>query len=95
MELHGIAFGAGESLVVNTGAANRDPQVFSNPDRFRVEPDPSPHLAFGFGPHSCLGAALMSCPTVLTESAVDDGGLVGIASLVISFTARSSRSRDR
>jgi cytochrome P450 len=105
MELHGVAFEAGESLVVNTGAANRDPQVFKDPDRFRVDADPSPHLAFGFGPHYCLGAALarveiqeallalvgrMSCPTVLTESVVDGGGLVGISSLVVSFSVRSS-----
>ena len=106
VELDGVAFRVGESLIVNTAAANRDPRQFDDPDRFRVDAETPPHLAFGFGTHYCLGAALarvqlqeallalvgqLSCPSVITESDVDGGGLVGISSLVISFTARPSR----
>lgn len=39
-------------------AANRDPEVFPEPGRFDVERSPNPHVAFGGGPHICLGAHL-------------------------------------
>ncbi len=37
-------------------AANRDPEVFENPDEVNLERKPNPHVAFGFGNHNCLGA---------------------------------------
>jgi cytochrome P450 family 142 subfamily A polypeptide 1 len=40
------------------GSANRDESVFDDPQRFDVARDPNPHIAFGFGTHFCLGAAL-------------------------------------
>jgi cytochrome P450 len=39
-------------------SANRDADVFENPAQFDVARDPNPHLAFGWGPHFCLGASL-------------------------------------
>ena len=39
-------------------SANRDEDVFEAADRLDVNRDPNPHLAFGFGPHFCLGASL-------------------------------------
>ena len=39
-------------------SANRDADVFEDPDEFRVDRSPNLHLAFGTGPHFCLGANL-------------------------------------
>jgi hypothetical protein len=45
-------------IFVMLGAANRDPAVFPEPDRFDVARTPNPHIAFGGGTHLCLGAHL-------------------------------------
>jgi cytochrome P450 len=39
-------------------SANRDPEVFKNPETFDITRDPNPHVAFGSGVHHCLGATL-------------------------------------
>lgn len=56
--LAGVAIGAGDKVVVSFTAANRDPAVFDDPDRFDVHREPGRHLVFGHGPHFCLGAGL-------------------------------------
>ncbi len=48
----------GEKVAALLGAAHRDPAVFADPDTFRPDRDPNPHLAFGAGLHFCLGAPL-------------------------------------
>ncbi len=60
---------AGESVVMVYAAANRDPDVFDDPHAFRVDRTAGEHLAFGFGPHHCLGANLarMEIRTVLAR----------------------------
>ncbi len=55
-EIRGQKIGENEKVVLFYGAANRDPEVFPNPDQFDLDrPNKDDHLAFGLGPHVCLG----------------------------------------
>ncbi len=57
--LSGQDFSEGDRLILFYGAANRDPRVFRDPERFYVRRDPNPQIGFGGpGPHFCLGAHL-------------------------------------
>jgi cytochrome P450 len=58
VEWHGVAVPSGTILQLGIVAANRDPAVFEDPDRFDVARRPSGALTFGFGTHFCLGAHL-------------------------------------
>jgi cytochrome P450 len=58
VELHGETVPAGSALLFVVSAANRDERRYDDPDRFDIRRPLSPHLAFGFGIHYCLGAAL-------------------------------------
>ena len=49
---------AGESLLLSYVSGNRDDEVFDEPFRFDVGREPNKHVAFGYGVHFCLGAAL-------------------------------------
>ena len=57
-EVNGFAVRRRENIVVLLGAANRDPDVFENPDRLDVGRGNRSHLSFGRGIHHCLGAPL-------------------------------------
>ena len=57
VELGGVIIPAGTLVIANTGAANRDPAVYDEPDRLDITRDaPAPMLTFGGGVHYCLGA---------------------------------------
>ncbi len=58
VEVRGQQLREGDQLILLYPSANRDAEVFEDPDRFDVTRKPNPHLAFGFGPHFCLGASL-------------------------------------
>jgi cholest-4-en-3-one 26-monooxygenase len=59
VELSGTTIAAGDKVVFFHASANRDEDVFADPDTFDIGRDPNPHIAFGAGgPHFCLGANL-------------------------------------
>ena len=58
-ELGGQRIAKDEKVVLWFGAANRDPDIFEDPDRFEIlRPNAAKHLAFGHGPHICLGSRI-------------------------------------
>src|SRR6202008_2633161 len=57
--LGGMEIKAGTSILLSHMAANRDPKRFDDPAEFRLDrPKPKEHLAFGRGPHTCIGSPL-------------------------------------
>jgi cytochrome P450 len=56
--VRGVPIAEGESVYLSYVSGNRDEEVFEDPFRFDVGRDPNKHLAFGYGVHFCLGAAL-------------------------------------
>jgi cytochrome P450 family 142 subfamily A polypeptide 1 len=60
---------AGDRIALLYPSANRDERVFDEPFRFDTTRAPNPHIAFGFGPHVCIGQALarLELQVVLTE----------------------------
>jgi len=81
----------GAAVVVELGAANRDPAGWSDPDSFDIFRPPKPHLGFGFGRHLCLGIHLARMELrVMLEAVLDalanlrldsDAGPVGTTGL--------------
>lgn len=57
-ELLGRSLVEGDRVLMLYQSANRDELVFDEPDRFRIDRDPNPHLGFGIGTHYCMGANL-------------------------------------
>ena len=72
-EIGGCPIHQGEHLMLHIGAANRDAEVYPEPDTFRLDRDhPAEHLAFGVGPHICLGNHLTRLVgRVVLEEALD------------------------
>jgi cytochrome P450 len=58
VELGEVVVRAGDPVLCSRGSANRDENVFSRADELDFSRDPNPHVAFGYGPHFCLGANL-------------------------------------
>lgn len=61
---------AGQAVTALVGAANRDPQQFSDPDAIRLDRDPNRHLSFAPGMHQCLGLHLARLESVVALEAM-------------------------
>jgi cytochrome P450 len=68
-EIRGSQIRRGDRVVLSYPSANRDEEVFADPDRFDIRRSPNPHIAFGIGEHFCLGAsfARMQLRCILRE----------------------------
>ncbi|MGW5519527.1 cytochrome P450 [Nocardia africana] len=71
VDLHGVTIPAGARMLLLTGSANRDPEVFDRADVFDLDRDTSDALVFGSGRHHCLGSnlGLLELRTALGEIA--------------------------
>ncbi|RLV10041.1 cytochrome P450 [Streptomyces griseocarneus] len=58
VEVAGRLIEEGDGVILSTAAANRDTEAFDNPDAFDIRRSTQGHLAFGHGPHRCLGENL-------------------------------------
>ncbi|MFM8945394.1 MAG: cytochrome P450 [Actinomycetota bacterium] len=58
VEVRGVTIPAGSQVLMHYMSANRDEEIFANSHDFDATRQPNPHIAFGWGPHLCLGATL-------------------------------------
>ncbi|MFF8595568.1 cytochrome P450 [Streptomyces sp. NPDC015220] len=72
VEIKGVRIRAGDAVHVSYLAANRDPEVFPDPEVIDFSRAPNPHVAFGFGPHHCPGGRLARMESELLVDALLD-----------------------
>ncbi|MEU7488470.1 cytochrome P450 [Streptomyces sp. NPDC042319] len=70
IELGGMTIRAGDGLIVSLGSGNRDEDAFPSPDTFDIHRSARHHVAFGYGPHQCLGQNLARMELEVTLGAV-------------------------
>ncbi|MEU6557131.1 cytochrome P450 [Streptomyces sp. NPDC046915] len=58
LDVAGVTIQRGDAVVLSVNAANRDPAVYSESERFDPDRSDQGHLGFGHGPHFCIGASL-------------------------------------
>lgn len=104
MEHRGLELREGEQILISIAAANHDPRTYPAPDEVDPDLNRGSHLAYGFGQHYCLGAALsrvqlqeavaaltskLECPEVLEVVETEGTGLQGPTKLTVRVRART------
>jgi biflaviolin synthase len=72
VEIRGVRIRRGDPIYVSYLAANRDPDVFPDPETIDLTRAPNPHVSFGFGPHYCPGGMLARLESQLLVDALLD-----------------------
>ena len=103
MDIKDFRFQKNATVIVSITAANHDPRRFQRPEYFDTEANKGSNLAFGFGPHFCIGAPLaraqlqealkvlateLHCPTVIDVRSQNGNGLVGPLELTVAIKRR-------
>jgi len=95
-ELHGTTIAAGDRVLLLAGSANRDGDVFPDPDRYDLDRDTTKLVSFGSGRHFCMGAplarleariALGELVTRVADYEVDPDGIVRVHSINVKGLA--------
>jgi cytochrome P450 len=83
VEFAGVRMKERDPVALVVPAANRDPEVFENPDEFRIGRSPNPHLTFGAGIHSCPGKNIArSLILAALESVINGTGSLELAGAI-------------
>ena len=72
VEVDGVTIPAGAPVAVDMGSANHDPARWDDPDAFDIFREPQKHMAFAYGPHTCLGMHLARMETTVVLNRVLD-----------------------
>jgi len=89
LTIGGVEIPEGQSVIAIIGSANRDPDKFSDPDRFDIHRKPLGHYAFGGGIHFCIGAALARIEaTVALTSLITELPDLRLAKENLNWTAK-------
>jgi cytochrome P450 len=90
VEVAGHRIANGEQVLLILGAANRDPELCKDPEKFRVARDDVSHVAFGHGIHNCIGGALATMEAeVVTEAVLRRWSSIALRSEQPSWVSES------
>jgi cytochrome P450 len=87
VKMQGCPIHKGDRVVVPTATANRDPSAFPDADQFQLDRTPNRHIAFGAGPHRCVGShlarlelrvALEEWHRLIPDYTINDGAALGL-----------------
>jgi cytochrome P450 len=92
IEVAAVTIPSGAKVMLLYGSANRDGAKFPDPDRYRVDRNPADHIAFGFGPHTCLGAHLARLEARLLLSHLLSHGLSRVGAMQLEAEPKRTRN---